>query len=141
MEANFVRLFAGQDKQRRFERFRTRQSEHDLFYANANVENRAFAKNLEQAKIRFANRKCRFGFARKNQRKRGKPEIAFGHIALARKNLEILELRLSEGLIRKSDFLEAITDCAEEKIKVLSLHSNQELLKTQLQILTSVKKL
>lgn len=62
-------------------------------------------------------------------------------LRLQEKNLEIFELRLSEGLIRKSDFLEAITDCAEEKITVLSLHSNQELLKTQLQILTSAKKL
>ncbi len=60
-------------------------------------------------------------------------------LRLQEKNLEILKLRLSEGLVKKSDFLEAVTDCAEEKIKVLSLHSNQELLKTELQILTGSK--
>lgn len=62
-------------------------------------------------------------------------------LRLQEKNLEILELRLSEGLIKKSEFLEALTDCAEEKIKVLSLYNSQELLKTQLKILTSIKDL
>lgn len=60
-------------------------------------------------------------------------------LRLQEKKLEILELRVFEGLVKKSEFLEAVTDCAEEKIKILSLHSNQELLKSKLQILTGRK--
>lgn len=60
-------------------------------------------------------------------------------LRLQEKNLEILELRVFEGLVKKSEFLEAVTDCAEKKIKILSLHSNQELLKSKLQILTGRK--